>query len=42
MSGKCDPLNKAALLAQFRRTPSTVELAVAAAEAQFRKGEAHR
>ena len=35
MSGKYDPPNKAALLAQFRRTPSTVELAVAAAEAQF-------
>jgi hypothetical protein len=33
--GKYDPPNKAALLAQFRRTPSTVELAVAAAEAQF-------
>jgi hypothetical protein len=35
MIGKYDPPNKAALLAQFRRTPSTVELAVAAAEAQF-------
>ena len=35
MMGKYDPPNKAALLAQFRRTPSTVELAVAAAEAQF-------
>jgi hypothetical protein len=35
MSGKYDPPNKAALLAQFRRTPSTVELVVAAAEAQF-------
>ncbi len=35
MIGKYDPANKAALLAQFRRTPSTVELAVAAAEAQF-------
>jgi hypothetical protein len=35
MSGKYDPPNKAALLAQFRRTPSTVELAVAAAEVQF-------
>jgi hypothetical protein len=34
MMGKYDPPNKAALLAQFRRTPSTVELAVAAA-AQF-------
>ena len=33
--GKYDPPNKAALLAQFHRTPSTVELAVAAAEAQF-------
>jgi hypothetical protein len=33
--GKYDPPNKAALLAQFNRTPSTVELAVAAAEAQF-------
>jgi hypothetical protein len=33
--GKYDPPNKAALLAQFRRTPSTVEVAVAAAEAQF-------
>ena len=35
MIGKYDPPNKAALLAQFNRTPSTVELAVAAAEAQF-------
>src|ERR1700681_2870387 len=35
MSGKYDPPDKAQLLAQFRRTPSTVELAVAAAEAQF-------
>jgi hypothetical protein len=35
MIGKYDAPNKAALLAQFRRTPSTVELAVAAAEAQF-------
>ena len=35
MSGKYDPPNKAALLAQFSRMPSTVELAVAAAEAQF-------
>jgi len=35
MSGKYDPPNKAALLARFNRTPSTVELAVAAAEAQF-------
>jgi hypothetical protein len=35
MMGKYDPPNKAALLAEFRRTPSTVELAVAAAEAQF-------
>ena len=35
MSGKHDPPNKAALLARFNRTPSTVELAVAAAEAQF-------
>jgi len=35
MIGKYDPPNKAALLARFNRTPSTVELAVAAAEAQF-------
>jgi hypothetical protein len=35
MIGKYDPPNKGELLAQFRRTPSTVELAVAAAEAQF-------
>jgi hypothetical protein len=35
MMGKYDPQNKAALLAQFRRIPSTVELAVAAAEGQF-------
>jgi hypothetical protein len=35
MIGKYDPPNKVELLAQFRRTPSTVELAVAAAEAQF-------
>lgn len=35
MNGKYDPPNKARLLAQFRRTPSTVELAVEAAEAQF-------
>jgi hypothetical protein len=35
MIGKYDPPNKAALLAEFNRTPSTVELAVAAAEAQF-------
>lgn len=40
MSGKYDPPHKAALLAQFRRTPSTVELMVAAAEAEFPpKGE---
>jgi len=35
MTGKYDPPNKPELLAHFRRTPSTVELAVAAAEAQF-------
>lgn len=35
MSRKHDPPDKAALLAEFRRTPSTVELMVAAAEAQF-------
>ena len=35
VSGKYDPPVKAELLAQFRRTPSTVELMVAAAEAQF-------
>jgi hypothetical protein len=35
MSGKYDPPNKAQFLAQFRRTPSTVQLAVAAADAQF-------
>jgi hypothetical protein len=35
MIGKYDPPNKAALLARFNRTPSTVELAVAVAEAQF-------
>jgi hypothetical protein len=35
MAGKYDPPNKAELLARFNRTPSTVELAVAAAEAQF-------
>jgi hypothetical protein len=35
MIGKYDPPNKGELLAQFNRTPSTVELAVAAAEAQF-------
>ncbi len=35
MSGKYDPPDKAQLIAQFRRTPSTVELMVAAAEAQF-------
>jgi hypothetical protein len=35
MMGKYDPPNKAALLARFNRTPSTIELAVAAAEAQF-------
>lgn len=35
MPGKYDPADKAQLLAQFRRTPSTCELMVAAAEAQF-------
>lgn len=35
MSGKYDPPNKAALLAQNPRIDSIVELAVAAAEAQF-------
>jgi hypothetical protein len=35
MIGKYDPPNKTTLLARFNRTPSTVELAVAAAEAQF-------
>ena len=35
MSGKYDPPDKARLLAQFRRTPSTPELMVAAAEAKF-------
>jgi hypothetical protein len=33
--GKYDPPNKKQLLAQFRRMPSTCELMVAAAEAQF-------
>ncbi len=33
--GKYDPPRKAELIATFRRTPSTVELMVAAAEAQF-------
>jgi hypothetical protein len=33
--GKYDPPNKKQLLAQFRRTPCTPELMVAAAEAQF-------
>ena len=35
MSGKYDPRKKAALLAQNPRIESVVELAVAAAEAQF-------
>ncbi len=39
MSRKHDPPDKAQLIAQFRRTPSTVELMVAAAEAQYAQKE---
>lgn len=42
MSGKYDPPDKPKLLVKFRRTPSTVEVAVAAAEAQHPQKQNHR